>query len=109
MRDLLEVLRLKIDPEQFDDCHLLTQFWHVSTTPKKNAAFAFAYLKLTTESGAAVPDTEHTVPTFKQERKPEEKNDAYYLKGDGTLLGLLGCSSSCRSGRSCDVCVWCSV
>jgi len=81
-----ECIRLNIDPDVFERCHLLVYYYHVSTSAKKTALFAFSYLKLTTPSGAVVPNLEHKIPTYKPHPKMEEKGlqgiGAYYLKGD---------------------------
>lgn len=85
-----ETLLLKIDPSLFEWCHVLFTVWHVSTSTKKSAPFSYGWLKLTTDTGAVIPDDEYVIRTYKPWAKMGEsgvRNPVMYLKSDPASLG----------------------
>jgi hypothetical protein len=68
-----ESFKVSVPASVLPECHLVFEFWHISTTFKKSSVFANSFLALTADGGRVVPDEVYSLPTY----KPWAKGDAY--------------------------------
>ncbi|CEP00437.1 hypothetical protein PBRA_001491 [Plasmodiophora brassicae] len=60
-----ETLNIRLQASMFSKCHILCTVWHVSTNVDNNQLCSFAFLPLTSSTGAVIADGTHTLPCYK--------------------------------------------